>query len=182
MLHLNFNPFPTLTSERLLLREVVPNDVNEIFFLRSNKTVLKFINMPLATATEQAAQWIERITVAHKNNISINWGISLKEDSKIIGNICFWNISPEKDQAEIGYTLRPEFHGKGIMQETFTKVLEYGFDVMKLRRIEAYTSPHNSRSTALLERNNFIREKVILEEDGSGEKRFENAIYVLEKS
>jgi ribosomal-protein-alanine N-acetyltransferase len=153
MLHLNFNPFPTLITERLILRQVQPEDVNEIFFLRSDKRVLEFINMQPIQSTEQALQWIEKITLGQKNCACINWGISLKDNPQLIGNFCFWKIIPENDQAEIGYTLHPDFFRKGIMQETIATALEYGLNVMKLRTIQAYTSPDNSRSTKLLERN-----------------------------
>jgi len=179
MLRLNFTPFPTLTTERLLLRQVFPADANEIFFLRSNQTVLQFINMPPIATTEQAMQWIEKITLGQDNGNCINWGISIKGNEKIIGNICFWKISSKNSRAETGYTLHPDFHGKGIMQEAMEKILEYGFDVMKLQGVEAYTSPSNSQSTKLLERNGFIRQTIIKEKDASGAANFENAIYIL---
>ena len=47
MLTINFNPFPNLETERLLLRRVDENDVNEIFALRSNPETMKYIPRPL---------------------------------------------------------------------------------------------------------------------------------------
>ncbi|NDC42680.1 MAG: N-acetyltransferase, partial [Chitinophagia bacterium] len=44
MLVVNFSPFPQLETQRLILRQVVPADVHEIFFFRSNPTVLQYIN------------------------------------------------------------------------------------------------------------------------------------------
>ena len=44
MLELNFTPFPVLSTERLQLREITADDANEIFFLRSDKEVLKYLD------------------------------------------------------------------------------------------------------------------------------------------
>lgn len=97
----------------------------------------------------------------------------------MIGNICLWNIQPENNKAELGYALHPNFHGKGIMQEAVEKVLQFGYTEMNLDLIDAYTSPNNAASIRLLERNKFIREEVIMEEDDDGNKTWPNAIYVL---
>jgi ribosomal-protein-alanine N-acetyltransferase len=47
MMTINFNPFPNLETERLLLRRVNNNDVNEIFVLRSDTEIMKYIPRPL---------------------------------------------------------------------------------------------------------------------------------------
>jgi ribosomal-protein-alanine N-acetyltransferase len=47
MMTINFNPFPNLETERLLLRRVNNNDVNEIFVLRSDTEIMKYIQRPL---------------------------------------------------------------------------------------------------------------------------------------
>jgi len=54
MLNINFNPFPLITTERLLLRQVEKSDVNEIFFLRSNENVMKYIDRPPAKSLDDA--------------------------------------------------------------------------------------------------------------------------------
>ncbi len=49
MLNINFSHFPTLESERLMLRRADFNDVNEIFEMRSDPEMMKYIPRPLAT-------------------------------------------------------------------------------------------------------------------------------------
>src|SRR4051812_2181039 len=120
MLHPNFSSFPDFITERLTLRQVFPSDVNEIFFLRSDQTVLKFINKQPIELTEEALQWIEKITLGQQHGDCINWGICLTGNPKLIGNICLWRISWENKKAELGYALHPAFHKKGIMQEALT--------------------------------------------------------------
>ncbi len=66
-----------------------------------------------------------------------------------------WNISVSDSKAETGYTLHPEFEGKGYMHEALTEVIDFGFKSMKLKAIEAYTHMDNIRSIKLLARNRF---------------------------
>ena len=153
---MNFAPFPNLSTERLSLRQLNSGDENEIFLLRSDERVLEFINITKAETIADAAKFIDKINNVIATNESIMWAICLKDSPTLIGNICFWNIIKEELIAEIGYSLLPDFQGIGIMQETVTKVIEYGFETMHLNSIVADLDPQNIKSIKLLERNDFI--------------------------
>jgi [ribosomal protein S5]-alanine N-acetyltransferase len=153
---MNFIPFPGLTTERLTLRQLQLTDENEIFALRSDKRVNEFLDRPKAESIEDARQFINKINKGIISNEVFYWGIILKNDLKLIGTICYWNISKEHFTAEMGFELQPGFQGKGIMQEAMVKIIDYGFAVMKLNSIDAETDPNNSRSIKLLERNGFV--------------------------
>jgi len=158
MLNINFTPFPYLETERLCLRQLKTKDANEIFILRTDESVNKFIKRPRAKTIDDALQHIARINNYIKNNESILWAISMKNDPKLIGTICLWNIVKEKDHAEIGYELIPQFTGQGLMQEALAKVIEYGFEKLQLKTIEAWLNENNLRSINILEKNNFKRD------------------------
>ena len=155
---LNFAPFPNLATERLLLRRMNVADQNEIFFLRSNESVLEFIDIPKAETVDDAIKFIEKINNCIAQNESIMWAITLKENNTLIGTICLWNIDAENNKAEIGYMLHPNFQAKGIMQEAVVKIIEYGFEAMQLNSIVAAFQSNNLRSLKLLERNGFFYE------------------------
>ncbi|HQX03748.1 MAG: GNAT family N-acetyltransferase, partial [Flavobacterium sp.] len=87
MLTLSFTPFPILESNRLLLRAVSTDDVNEILELRGNPETMKFIPRPLVTSTEMALEHIGMITEKIENNIGINWAITVKGNPKLLGVI-----------------------------------------------------------------------------------------------
>ncbi|MBA3706738.1 MAG: GNAT family N-acetyltransferase [Bacteroidetes bacterium] len=179
MLVLNFSPFPTIITERLILRKVTENDVNEIFFLRSDKQVMKYIDRPSAQSIEDVFLYIQKIANLQNHNESITWGISLKNDPKIIGYLGFWNIKKEHFRSEIGYILHPNHHKKGIMQEALTAILDHGFKVFKFHSVEANVNPLNSSSIKLLERNNFKREAYFKEDYFFEGKFLDSAIYSL---
>jgi [ribosomal protein S5]-alanine N-acetyltransferase len=149
--------FPKLVTERLLLRQLTPDDAEDIFLLRSDETVNKYLDRPKAATLEEAQQFIGRINSAIYNQQSFFWAISLHGHERLIGTICLWNFSPGKDKAEIGYELLPAYHAKGIMQEALSMVVEFAFQILELTTIEAWTVHQNVPSIRLLERNGFER-------------------------
>mgnify|MGYP003611457885 CR=1 FL=1 len=155
---MNFNPFPIIESKNLILKKIVESDCETILYLRSDETINKFIERTEHRKTktiEDAKKFIQQINENLETNKSIAWGISLKDDSKIIGTICLWNFSQDNKTAEVGYDLNPNFQEKGIMSESLKSVLEYGFKTLNLDLIEAFTHEKNENSKILLEKNNF---------------------------
>ena len=165
MLKINFNPFPNLETKRLLLRRLENEDVNEIFALRSDKEVMKYVPRPLAKTPEDALNHIAIINEKIDSNEGINWAITLKDNPKLIGIIGHYHIKPEHFRAEIGYMLLPEYHGKGIISEAINEVVKYGFQVMKLHSIEAIIDPDNIASERVLQKNGFVKEAHLKENE-----------------
>ena len=179
MLLLNFNPFPSLSTERLNLRRISDEDEKEIFFLRSDKEMLQFLDRDPAQSIDEARNWIRTLNEAIDDNQSIAWAIALKNDPKLIGTITLWNVQKEHHRAEIGYALHSQFQGRGLMQEALTVVLDYGFHTLKLHSVEANVNPGNTRSIQLLERNLFVREAYHRENYYYNGHFLDSAIYSL---
>jgi len=176
---INFTPFPHLSTERLKLRQVVTSDVSDIFWLRSDERVMKFLDRPMLKTIEDSRQLIKTITDGINNNEAITWAINQKNDPKLIGTIGFWRIMKEHFRAEIGYLLHPDFQGKGIMHEALEEVLDYGFRTLKLHSIEANVNPNNLISIKLLERNRFVKEAYFKENYYYDGKFLDTLIYSL---
>ena len=155
----NFRPFPVLKTERLILRQLVSSDDEEVFALRSNNEVNKYLGRKASKTIEDAKSFIKTINENIQNNNSIYWAITLKGTDKLIGTICLYEFSNDQLKAEIGYELLPSFQGKGIMQEASSKVIEFAVLSMGLNSIEAYTHSENQSSTRLLEKLNFEKYK-----------------------
>ena len=60
--------------------------------------------------------------------------------------------------ATLGYWMGAPHAGKGRMTRAVAAVVRFGFDTLRLHRIEAACIPDNAPSIALLERNGFERE------------------------
>jgi len=176
MLELNFNIFPELSTERLLLRRLTANDTNDVFFLRSDESILKHLGRVPTRNMKEAEDFILMINQSIDSNESILWAITLKDNPvKVIGTICYWRIQKEHFRAEIGYVLAPDYWRKGIMREALLEILKYGFIEMKLHSIEARVDGENLASSALLENVGFIKEG-LLKEDFFFEGNFYNTV------
>jgi [ribosomal protein S5]-alanine N-acetyltransferase len=179
MIKMNFTPFPELTTDRLNLRQITFNDMNEFFILKSDERLLKNYDAKTKTYNE-ARQFLYKLNDGISKNEWINWGIALKDNNKLIGSICFWNISEEQANAEIGYELMVEWQGKGIMQEAIKSIIQYGFSSMKLQLIEAVPNPDHLRSINLLEKNDFKKGAYFTEVDPTDGKILKRIMYTLE--
>lgn len=158
MIEFNFDPFPEIHTERLLLRKFTLDDQENVFELRSNPQVMKYIPRPLAVTIHDAVDHIEKILEIISKNEGINWGIIEKSSRKLIGSIGIFNLVKANHRAEVGYVLNPRWQNQGIMNEALNVVLDYGFEKMKLHSIEAIIAPENIASAKLLEKNKFRKE------------------------
>ncbi|WP_428657278.1 GNAT family N-acetyltransferase [Runella sp.] len=157
MLNRIFTPFPTLATERLTLRQLVMNDRQGIFALRSNSEINKYLDRQPSKTLKDAENFINKINDTIKKNDSIYWAITLTDNNTFVGTICLLGFSDQNDKCEIGYELLVDFQGQGIMKEAIEKVIEYCFQTMQLQTIEAYTHKDNQRSAKLLEKSDFIK-------------------------
>jgi ribosomal-protein-alanine N-acetyltransferase len=148
-------PLPRLTTERLILRAIELEDAPAIKKLRSNKSVNQFLDRPKSITMVGTQRFIKNILLGIGELQSFYWVIAWKETNIAIGAICYWNLVPESNQAEIGFELHPKFQGKGIMREAVLKILEYGWNEMQLKTITAFTKLDNLKSISLLEKLNF---------------------------
>ncbi len=178
MLQPNFDPFPELQTARLLLRRLKKEDAEEILKLRSDENVMKYIGKdPIITLTE-AIQFFNLVNESLITNNGITWAITLKENpGKLIGTIGHWRLIKEHYRAEVGYMLQHEYWKKGIMKEALLKVIDFGFDELKLHSIEANINPENEASASILEATGFVKEAYFKEDFFYNGIFYDTAIY-----
>jgi ribosomal-protein-alanine N-acetyltransferase len=167
--------FPVLTTPRLILRQPSEIDASVISALRSNEQVNQYIDRSKHTSIQEAKRFIVKVNNGVKEGKSLYWVMSLKNSLKLIGTICLWNFSADRTVAEVGYELDPAFHGQGYMSEALQCIVAYGFDVLHLSTIEAFTHRDNIASIQLLTKHGFR-----LEADRSDADNEHNAIYTLQ--
>jgi len=142
---------------------------------------MKYIPRPIIKTIDEALEHINMINEKIDANVCINWAITLKGNDKLIGIIGHYRIQPENHRAEIGYMILPEYNGKGITSEAIKVVIEYGFEQMQLHSIEAVIDPENSASEKVLQKNGFVKEAHILENELWEGKFWDTVIYSLLK-
>lgn len=157
MTNRNFTPFPILTTERLTLRQLSIDDQQNIFSLRSDKEINRYLDRQVSKKIEDAISFIDKINDNITKNNSIYWVITLTKTKTFVGTICLFDFSDEKSSCEIGYELMTKFQGQGIMKEAAEKVIDYAFQTLQFQKIAAVTHNGNQHSAKLLAKLNFIK-------------------------
>ena len=81
-----------------------------------------------------------------------------KGEERAIGSCCYWHFDWKSKCAAVGYEMHRCYWGKGIMTEALAPVLVYGFDGIRLNRVEACPLAENAASCGLLLKLGFKHE------------------------
>ena len=155
MINRSFTPFPILATERLILRQLIIDDEQEIFSLRSDGEINKYLNRQVSNTIEDARNFIKKVNENINKNDSLYWAITLSDRNILVGTICLFGFSDENGTCEIGYELLTKFQGQGIMKEAVEKVIDYAFNTIQVKKIEAFFHRDNHRSIKLLDKYSF---------------------------
>ncbi|MEG1591566.1 GNAT family N-acetyltransferase [Chryseobacterium sp.] len=165
-----------IETERLALKSIDESHVEDILKIRSNEVVNQFVKRISPKTNYDALDFILTIKKRVENKETFYWGISLKNQTDLIGTICLYRFSEDRTEAEVGYELLPDYHRKGIMSETLKAVLNFGFNELYLNEILAFTNKFNENSKSLLLKHQFT-----LEEGRVDEGFPENLVFSLKK-
>lgn len=172
---INFTPFPNIETERLILRRMNYNDINDLFEMRKDPRMIEHVDGKVEQNLDETKIYINKMNRGVDDNRWIIWAIEYKQFNKVIGTISIWKINEEKNSGELGYGIIPDYQGQGLMKESLLSVIEYGFNTVKLKELNAYTEEKNLRSIKLLESCNF-REVNKVEEKGYFNNRTYNMV------
>lgn len=104
---------------------------------------------------------IERKISAAENDTDYYFGIFLKSTGALIGTMqLFQVLRGSLQSAYIGYFLDKKHNGKGYTTEAAKLLVTFGFEELKLHRIEAGVMPHNIASIRVLEKAGFEKEGI----------------------
>jgi [ribosomal protein S5]-alanine N-acetyltransferase len=160
MINRNFSPFPVLTTERLVLRQLLQNDIEEIFLLRSDPDINKYLDRRPCKTPADALNFIIAINENIAKNENLYWAITKADSQKLIGTICLFDFSAEHNSCEIGYELSTDHQRQGIMQEAAASVIEFAFQTLGITSINAFSHRDNQSSMNLLQKLNFEKTRV----------------------
>ena len=165
MINKSFVLFPELETERLILRQIEDDDVEELYEMLSDPEVAKFDYFYPVKSKEEAMKFIKRYKDELDENEEITWGIILKETNKLLGTCCLGDFDEGARRSEIGYDITRIEWCKGYATEALEAVVDYGFNFMNLNRIEATVTPGNEASIKVLRKLNFVQEGIVRERD-----------------
>jgi RimJ/RimL family protein N-acetyltransferase len=152
-----------LKTKRLVLRPLKILDVKGIVENVNDFEVSKWLLVvPYPYAIKDAKEWIKNTqeTWRKREKESYTFGIELKSEKKVIGGIGLHHVDTYSGYAEIGYWLGAKYHKKGYGSEALGAMIDFSFNKLKLRRLEAGVFTENPSSGKLLEKFGFKKEGV----------------------
>lgn len=129
--------------------------------------------------TEHTRAFIESELQRFANNNGFSTGIFYK--SQYIGNISFHEINWNTKMTSIGYWLSAEHQGKGIMTACCQILLNHGFGILGLNRIEIRARTDNDKSRAIPIRLGFKEEGILRQVDFNNDRYYDHVVYGLLK-
>lgn len=144
-------------TPRLIVRTLLDSDFPHIFRMQSDPNAMRFIRAP--TTDEQVVR--ERIAMweAYRGK-SPGFGVFTlenKPDGAFVGYVTARHVeyNPANDEFEIGYSLAPEWWGKGLASEIVPPLSRYLFDLSDAQHLVAFTDPENTASIRVLLKSGF---------------------------
>lgn len=172
-------PFPTLESNRLIIREMKSSDAGIIFAFNSSEECLKYIVRAPFQSKIEAIDKLNLFLDGHKKGTAFWWVFTLKETGEDIGYGGLFNISDEHSRAEIGYGILKEYWNQAFMSEIVEEILEFGKSSLSLHKIYAVILEGNHASVKLLENRGFKKEAHLKEHSFTNGKYCDETIYSL---
>ena len=146
----------TIKTERLVLRELIPDDAGKMFELDSNPEVHKYLGNNTIQNIEQAKEVIKIIRQQYLDNEIGRWAAIEKSSGEFIGWSGLKFITEPKNNHvnfyDVGYRLIPKYWGKGYATESAKAWLDYGFTKMNLKEIIGTCHEENKASRRALEK------------------------------
>lgn len=147
-----FKSLPVLETQRLRLRKLSMRDAGDIFEYASIPEVAAHVMWEYHRNISDSVHFLRFVTKQYEDGYPAPWGIIHKELGKLIGTIGYHVWSVQHGFAEVGYALSKEFWNKGYTTEAFSEVINFGFEHMALKRVEATCMLPNNSSEKVMQK------------------------------
>lgn len=143
-------------TERLILREILPTDIDGMFELHSDPEVHRFLGNKTVKSKEETHKLINFVRQQYIDFGIGRWAIIDKQTNNFIGwtglEFVTEQINSHKDYFDLGYRLIRKYWGQGIATETAIASLEYAFDKLNADEVIARADSENIGSNKVLEK------------------------------
>ena len=141
-----FSNLPHLHTERLLLRPMQMRDAADMFEYSKDPLVAQHVLWDAHQSIHQTRAYLRYVLRQYKLGAPSSMCIVEKASGKVIGTIGFMWVQPENRSCEVGYSLSRAHWNKGYMTEALEALLEFGFQDLRMNRIEAQHEVDNPAS------------------------------------
>lgn len=139
-------------TERLTLRLMTSADVDDVHAYQSRDDVCEYL-LHEARTRDEVEVWVAKYGAATELAADGDWiEPAVELGGRVIGHMYLTIASVENRGAEIGWTLHPDYFGRGFATEAAAAILDLAFGELGLHRVRAELDPRNDASIALCRR------------------------------
>jgi len=168
--------FPTIETDRLLLRKPTDADEEQIVTLIGDRDVADtLLVVPHPYNANHAREWFQVVDRRFNDKSGLNFLILLRSTAELIGGTGL-SIQHDYDRAAIGYWIGRPYWNSGYATEAVTAVLKYCFERLQVNRIYASHFARNPASGRVMQKSGMRYEGTFQQHYRKGDK-FEDAIF-----
>lgn len=150
---------PVLAGETITLRELRQSDAPALLSMLSTEGA-RFISPP-PTTIEGFERFIAWTHDQRRAGAYVCFGVVPQGMSTVVGLFQVRQMDPCFSTGEWGFALGSPFWGNGMFTEGARLVLDYAFDVIGLRRLEARACVQNGRGNGALRKVGALQEGIL---------------------
>ncbi len=140
-----------IETERLIVREFIDSDINNLYNLVSDPIVMNYCSGPLNM--EETQKWLEA-TKRYYNKYGYDyWAAIDKITGEFIGQLGIIKQEVDNEWIDcIAFMICKDKCGKGYATEGGKGCIAYGFETLKRRKLYATVEPGNTASKSVLKK------------------------------
>lgn len=142
-----------IETERLILRPYTVCDAEDMYQnWASSDEVTRYLTWPTHTGADATRKLLELWVENYQNPAVYHWGITLKGNDTVVGDISVVHMNEKTAAAELGWCMGQAWWGQGIMPEAALAVRDYLFDRVGFHRVEARHDKNNPKSGRVMQK------------------------------
>lgn len=147
-----FRRIPTLETENLTLRKILPSDFQDMNDYAKLPSVTKFLTWREHPDLAYTKRYLHIVQDQYREGEFFDWAVIHKQDGKMIGTCGFTSFDESNNAGEVGYVINPDYSGRGYATEALKRVIHIGFLTLNLHRIYARHMDGNDASRRVMEK------------------------------
>lgn len=153
-------PWKILETERCIVREITPKDIDALYEIYANKKIVRYTDDLFESYDQELAYTKDYIKQQYRFYEYGMWVVIRKADGRLIGRAGISNRLGYKG-AELGYVIASDCWRQGYANEVCTAILNYALKELTMKKLNAFTVKENIASVSLLTKLGFIRQKEV---------------------
>jgi ribosomal-protein-alanine N-acetyltransferase len=148
-----------LKTKRLKLREIGPNDLQEVMEIYNNLNVARHLYLcPYPLKQEEALRFIAQCDAQTKRQPRGDYNLGIEFNQRVVGLAQLLYIDQFQGTATLGFSLGEPYWRQGITTEAVKEVIRFAFQEQNLRRIDSEANVENEGSNRILGKLGFYLE------------------------